>query len=77
MTNGRFDRLFGGPPRAPDELLEQRHMDLAASVQAVTEEVDRAHGSQPGRGNRPAQSFAWLAASRSIVSPTARYCATE
>jgi len=39
MTNGRFDRLFGGPPRAPDELLEQRHMNLAASVQAVTEEV--------------------------------------
>jgi carbamoyltransferase len=39
MTNGRFDRLFGGPPRAPDELVEQRHMDLAASVQAVTEEA--------------------------------------
>jgi carbamoyltransferase len=39
MTNGSFDHLFGGPPRAPDELLEQRHMDLAASVQAVTEEV--------------------------------------
>src|SRR3954454_19651702 len=39
MTNGRFDRLFGGPPRAPDALLEQRHMDLAASVQTVTEEV--------------------------------------
>src|SRR5260370_6531224 len=39
MTNGSFDRLFGGPPRAPDALLEQRHMDLAASVQAVTEEV--------------------------------------
>ena len=39
MTNGSFDRLFGGPPRAADELLEQRHMDLAASVQAVTDEV--------------------------------------
>jgi carbamoyltransferase len=39
MTNGNFDRLFGGPPRAPDALLEQRHMDLAASVQTVTEEV--------------------------------------
>src|SRR6266849_3220616 len=39
MTNGSFDRLFGGPPRAPDTLLEQRHMDLAASVQAVTEEA--------------------------------------
>ncbi len=34
MTNGRFDRLFGGPPRDPASLLEQRHMDLAASVVA-------------------------------------------
>jgi carbamoyltransferase len=39
MTNGRFDQLFGGPPRDPAALLEQRHMDLAASVQAVTEEA--------------------------------------
>jgi carbamoyltransferase len=39
MTNRRFDRLFGGPPRAPNEWLEQRHMDLAASVQAVIEEA--------------------------------------
>ncbi len=39
MTNGRFDRLFGGPPRDPDALLQQRDMDLAASVQAVTEEA--------------------------------------
>jgi carbamoyltransferase len=39
MTNARFDELFGGPPRRPDEPLTARHMDLAASVQAVTEEV--------------------------------------
>jgi carbamoyltransferase len=39
MTNARFDALFGGPPRRASEPLEQRHMDLAASVQAVTEEV--------------------------------------
>ena len=39
MTNGKFDALFGGPPRKPDQLLTQRHMDLAASIQAVTEEV--------------------------------------
>jgi carbamoyltransferase len=39
MTNARFDALFGGPPRKPDQLLTQHHMDLAASVQAVTEEV--------------------------------------
>jgi carbamoyltransferase len=39
MTNGRFDELFGGPPRRPDELLVQRHLDLAASIQAVTDEI--------------------------------------
>jgi carbamoyltransferase len=39
MTNARFDQLFGGPPRRPEEPLTQRDMDLAASVQAVTEEV--------------------------------------
>jgi carbamoyltransferase len=39
MTNDRFDALFGGPARKPEELLNQRHMDLAASIQAVTEEV--------------------------------------
>ena len=39
MTNGRFDKLFGGPPRKPESLLTQRDMDLASSVQEVTEEV--------------------------------------
>jgi carbamoyltransferase len=39
MTGRRFHRLFGGPPRRPESDLEQRHMDLAASIQAVTEEV--------------------------------------
>jgi carbamoyltransferase len=39
MTNERFDGLFGGPPRDAKELLTQKHMDLAASIQAVTEEV--------------------------------------
>lgn len=39
MTNRRFDELFGGPPRREGEPLEQRHMDLAASAQAVTEDV--------------------------------------
>ncbi len=39
MTNSRFHKLFGGPPRAPESMLEQRHMDLAASIQKVTEEV--------------------------------------
>ena len=39
MTNTRFDKLFGGSPRKPESRLGQREMDLAASVQAVTEEV--------------------------------------
>jgi len=39
MTSQRFDDLFGGPPRKPDQLLTPYHMDLAASIQAVTEEI--------------------------------------
>jgi carbamoyltransferase len=39
MTNEKFDRLFGAPPRQSESELKQREMDLAASVQAVTEEV--------------------------------------
>lgn len=39
MTSAAFDKLFGGPPRKPEARLTQREMDLAASVQAVTEEI--------------------------------------
>jgi carbamoyltransferase len=39
MTNEKFDELFGGPPRKAEDRVTQREMDLAASVQAVTEEV--------------------------------------
>lgn len=39
MTNNRFHGLFGGPPRRPESQIEQRHMNLAASVQVVTEEI--------------------------------------
>lgn len=39
MTNAKFDALFGGPPRQADAPLEQKHMDIAASIQAVTDEV--------------------------------------
>jgi carbamoyltransferase len=39
MTGRRFHRLFGGPPRRPESDLLQRHMDLAASIQSVTEEI--------------------------------------
>ena len=39
MTNSRFDDVFGGPPRKPESELTQREMDIAASIQVVTEEV--------------------------------------
>ncbi|HEY0762603.1 MAG TPA: carbamoyltransferase [Pyrinomonadaceae bacterium] len=39
MTNGAFDKLFGGPPRKPESHIGQREMDLARSIQVVTEEV--------------------------------------
>ena len=39
MTGRRFHALFGGPPRVAESALTQRHMDLAASVQAVTEDI--------------------------------------
>jgi carbamoyltransferase len=39
MTNERFNQLFGGPPRKPESKLTQRDMDLARSIQEVTEEI--------------------------------------
>jgi carbamoyltransferase len=39
MTSPKFDELFGGPPRGLETAIEQRHMDLAASIQRVTEDV--------------------------------------
>ncbi|MEE9139711.1 MAG: carbamoyltransferase [Alphaproteobacteria bacterium] len=55
MTNGRFDDLFGGPPREPSEPVTQRHMDMAASIQAVTEEavlrMTRALAAETGARN--------------------------
>lgn len=39
MTNKRFDSLFGGPPRRPETPITQREMDIASSIQAVTEEA--------------------------------------
>jgi carbamoyltransferase len=55
MTNSKFDTLFGGRRREPEELLTQRHMDLAASVQVVLEEVvlrmTRALAAETGKKN--------------------------
>ncbi|MDD5255016.1 MAG: carbamoyltransferase [Candidatus Omnitrophica bacterium] len=39
MTNARFERLFGGPPRKPESKISEKDMDIAASIQKVTEEI--------------------------------------
>jgi carbamoyltransferase len=39
MTSDRFHSLFGGPPRNPEDMITQKDMDLAASIQQVTEEI--------------------------------------
>ena len=46
MTGPKFEELFGGAPRKAESAIEQRHMDLAASVQAVTEDVMLAVGRE-------------------------------
>ena len=39
MTNEKFHALLGGPPRGPEERIERRHMDVARSIQSVTEDI--------------------------------------
>ena len=39
MTNKKFDKLFGGPSRDPESKISQREMDIAASIQKITEEI--------------------------------------
>jgi carbamoyltransferase len=55
MTNHCFDAIFGGPARRDDQPLDQRHMDLVASIQAVMDEVilrlTRSLSSQTGLQN--------------------------
>ena len=55
MTNGQFDALFGGPPRKPESPLTQRDMDLARSIQEVTEEVMLRLARTLHTRNRPGQ----------------------
>lgn len=54
MTSPKFDALFGGPPRKPEDPLTQRDMDLAASIQLVTEEavLDLARAARRETGER-------------------------
>ena len=52
MTNRRFEQLLGGPPRDPESPFEQRHMDVAASVQEVVSEAMLRLARQASRGDR-------------------------
>jgi carbamoyltransferase len=74
MTNGRFDALFGGPPRKSGEPIAPRHMDLAASIQAVLDEAMlRLRARWHKRADHPICVLP--AVLLSIASPTARSCA--
>ena len=63
MTSAKFHRLFGGPPRKPESPLTQREMDLAASIQAVTEEIMLRMAAARPRDDRDEEPRAWPAAS--------------
>ena len=52
MTSPAFDRLFGGPRRAPESPITQREMDIAASIQLVTEEIMLAAARHVHRENQ-------------------------
>lgn len=49
MTNRKFDDLFGGPPREPESDLTRREMDMARSIQDVTEEIMLRMGRHVGK----------------------------
>ena len=70
MTNGAFDRLFGGPPREPETKLTQREMDLARSVQVVCEEV-MLRMARTAHRETGLEISAWPAAWRSTAWATA------
>ena len=90
MTSPKFDALFDGPPRQPESPLTEREMDIAASIQEVTEEImlrmrparaprDRAEAAVPGRrrGARTASATAASCAKgRSTTSGFSRPPAT-
>ena len=71
----RVRRAFRRQPRRSEDPISQREMDLAASIQAVTEEVVLRLDPRARRRNRHARTCAWPEASRSTASPMARSCA--
>ena len=64
MTNRRFADLFDGPPRAPESEITQRELDLAASIQVVTEEIVLSMARAAADVHRASATRAWPAASR-------------
>ena len=76
MTNENFDALFEAPPRSPESQLTQREMDLAASIQDVTEEIvlrlGRSIAKETGK-----KTYVWPVASHLTASQTTNCCATR
>ena len=72
MTNERFDRLFGGPRRKPEDRLTQREMDLAASVQLDT----RSSVESPAARSRAACTGVSMPSVAHVSSPRSRTATT-
>jgi len=78
MTAPKFDALFGGPPRQPDSRLDQRHMDLASSIQVVCEEVMVRCGREAWQRSEHARNLVMAGGlSRSTASATGGCCARD
>ncbi len=71
MTNTRFDELFGGPPRRPDDPVTDRDCDLARSIQVVTEEIVLRIARHAAEVTGRAPPLPRPVASPSTASPTA------
>ncbi len=69
MTNARFDSLFGGPPRKPESPITRRELDLARSIQLVTEEAMLRLARSAHASDRLGNRSAWPAGWRSTAWP--------
>ena len=72
MTNEAFNRLFGRSPRKPESKLTQSDMDLARSIQDVTDEIILRMARHVRTADRTNEIFVWPAESHSIASRTGR-----
>ena len=77
MTNKKFDELFGGPPRTSEAELTQREMDLAASIQKVTEDHSDSNSKRNCERHGRTESLSWLVVLRLTVSLMAFSCARK